>query len=98
MKKEKQIRLCYGRMKEKHGTGFIILFHVDDSFEAYFEDAETIARTAGVPLIRMTAAGIPAVRIPDTTMEECRNRLLDAGYAVCVSEVRGASGRYILGT
>ena len=44
----------------------------------------------------MTAAGIPAIRISDAALEECRNRLLDAGCTVCVSEVRGVSGRHIL--
>ena len=41
-------------------------------------------------------AGIPAIRISDAALEECRNRLLDAGCKVCVSEVRGVSGRHIL--
>lgn len=96
MKKEQIIRQCYGGMKEKHGVETITLFHVGDSYEAYFEDAETITRIMEVPLFKMTAANIPAVRISDTAMEECRNRLLDAGHEVCVSEFRGASGRHIL--
>ena len=85
MKKEEIIRRCYGGMKERHGVETIILFHVVDSFEAYFDDAE-----------KMTEAGIPAIRISDAALEECRNRLLDAGCKVCVSEVRGVSGRHIL--
>ena len=44
MKKEEIIRRCYGGMKERHGVETIILFHVGDSFEAYFDDAETITR------------------------------------------------------
>lgn len=94
--KEQIIRQCYGGMKEKHGMETITLFHVGDSYEAYFEDAETISRIMEAPLFKMTAANIPAVRISDTAMEECRNRLLDAGHEVCVSEFRGASGRHIL--
>ena len=85
MKKEEIIRRCYGGMKERHGVETIILFHVGDSFEAYFDDAETITRITEVPRFKMTAA-----------LEECRNRLLDAGCKVCVSEVRGVSGRHIL--
>ena len=96
MKKEQIIRQCYGGMKEKHGVETITLFHVGDSYEAYFEDAETISRIMVAPLFKMTAANIPAVRISDTAMEDCRNRLLDAGHEVCVSEFRGASGRHIL--
>ena len=96
MKKEQIIRQCYGGMKEKHGMETVTLFHVGDSYEAYFEDAETITRIMEAPLFKMTAANIPAVRISDTAMEDCRNRLLDAGHEVCVSEFRGASGRHIL--
>ncbi|HCR01053.1 hypothetical protein [Bacteroides uniformis] len=96
MKKEEIIRRCYGSMKKRHGMDTVILFHVGGSYEAYFEDAGTISRTMEVPRFKLTAEEIPAVRIPDTVMEECRNRLLDAGYTVCVSEVRGASGRHIL--
>ena len=86
MKKEEIIRRCYGGMKERHGVETIILFHVGDSFEAYFDDAETITRITEVPRFKMTAAGIPAIRISDAALEECRNRLLDAGCKVCVSE------------
>lgn len=96
MKKEEIIRRCYGGMKERHGVETIILFHVGDSFEAYFDDAETITRITEVPRFKMTAAGIPAIRISDAALEECKNRLLDAGCKVCVSEVRGVSGRHIL--
>ena len=60
MKKEQIIRQCYGGMKEKHGMETIILFHVGDSYEAYFEDAETITRIMEAPLFKMTAANIPA--------------------------------------
>ena len=96
MKKKEIIRRCYGGMKERHGVETIILFHVGDSFEAYFDDAETITRITEVPRFKMTAAGIPAIRISDAALEECRNRFLDAGCKVCGSEVRGVSGRHIL--
>lgn len=82
MKKEENIRLCYGRMKERHGSEAVVLFHVGDFYEMYFDDAQTVARIADVPLFTMTTAGIPAARIPEASMEECRNRLLDAGYKV----------------
>lgn len=84
------------RYERKAWRGNHYPFHVGDSYEAYFEDAETISRIMVAPLFKMTAANIPAVRISDTAMEECRNRLLDAGHEVCVSEFRGASGRHIL--
>ena len=74
-------------------NGCLVFFHVDESYEAYYDDARTLTRTTGVPSFNITAARIPAVRIPEADMEACRNRLLDAGYTVCVSDVRGASGR-----
>lgn len=96
MKKEYLIERCYKRMKERHGTDTIVFFHVDESYEAYYDDARTLARTTGVPSFNITAARILAVRIPEADMEACRNRLLDAGYTVCVSDVRGASGRHMM--
>ena len=83
-------------MKYRHGSEAVVLFHEGDFYEMYIEDAQTDARIAADPLLTMTTAGIPAARIPEASMEECRNRLLDAGYKVCVSEVRGASGRHVL--
>ena len=47
-------------------------------------------------LRRLVKRSINAIRISDAALEECRNRLLDAGCKVCVSEVRGVSGRHIL--
>ena len=96
MKKEILIERSYRQAKERHGEDALALFHVGKSYEAYYGDAETIARTTGVPPFNITARGIPAVRIPEADMEKCRNRLLDAGYTVCVSDVRGASGRHMI--
>ena len=53
MKKEEIIRRCYGGMKESQGVETIILFHVGDSFEAYFDDAETISRITEVPRFKI---------------------------------------------
>ena len=57
MKKEEIIRRCYGGMKERHGVETIILFHVGDSFEAYFDDAETITRITEVPPVQDDGGG-----------------------------------------
>ena len=91
MKKESLIECGYKQMKGRHGTETLIFFHVGEYYEAYYDDARTVTRTTGVPLFN-----IPAARIPEADMEACRNRLLDAGYAVCVSDVRGASGRHMI--
>ncbi len=74
MKKESLIEQCYKRMKERHGTDALVFFHVDESYEAYYDDARTLTRTTGVPSFNITAARIPAVRIPEADMEACRNR------------------------
>lgn len=65
MKKESLIEQCYKRMKERHGTDALVFFHVDESYEAYYDDARTLTRTTGVPSFNITAARIPAVRIPE---------------------------------
>ena len=98
MKKEILIEKSYTQAKDRNGTDALTLFHVGESYEAYYDDAETITRTTGIPLFSITAGKIPAVRIPAPDMESCRNRLLNAGHTVCVSEVRGASGRHIIKT
>ena len=72
MKKEEIIRRCYGGMKERHGVETIILFHVGDSFEAYFDDAETITRITEVPRFKMTAAGRHILKINETNTETGR--------------------------
>ena len=96
MKKESLLEQSYKLMKERHGTDALVFFHVDESYKTKYDDARTLTRTTGVPLFNITAARIPAVRIPEADMEACRNRLLDAGYTFCVSDVRGASGRHMM--
>ncbi len=96
MKKESLIERGYKQMKERYGTEALIFFHVGEYYETYYDDARTVARTTGVSLFNITAVRIPATRILEADMEACRNRLLDAGYTVCVSDVRGTSGRHII--
>lgn len=96
MKKGYLIEQCYRQMKKRHGTDALVFFHVGESYEVYYDDARTLSRTTGVPSFNITAERVPVVRIPEADMETCRNRLLDAGYTVCVSDVRGASGRHMI--
>lgn len=98
MKRDAQILLNYEQMKQKHGRDAMILFHIGDTYEAYYTDAQIIAKMLNLSLLFVTANATPAIRFPDTQLEEYRNRLLDAEYTVCVSEVRGSSGRHILKT
>lgn len=96
MRKEDNIRLCYNHMKDRHGFETIVLFHVRDFYEAYFEDAKIVSQITDIPVLPMTAAKIPSIRIPVYLMEKYRNQLLDAGHKICLSEVRGISGYHIL--
>ena len=68
MKKESLIERGYKQMKERHGTETLILFHVGEYYEAYYDDARTVARTTGVPLFNITAVRIPAARVPEADM------------------------------
>jgi len=98
MGKEKHIHLCYERMKDSYTRKHIILFHVGDAYEAYFEDAQVIARVMSFSLVNITAEHIPMVRMEERLMEKCRDALLDAGYPVVTSDARDTRGRHILKT
>lgn len=81
------------KMKERRGNDTIILFHNGDSFETYGKDAQVIAGELG--LITFTEEGILTISFPQDKQEEYSNRLLDKGYAVCITEMRDASGNFI---
>lgn len=95
MKKEERINQVYNKEKEKHGNATIVLFHVDDCYEAYHSDAAVLAGLT--QLKQYTVCGtIPFVRFPADELEQHINKLVDVNHSVCISEVRGASGRHIL--
>lgn len=95
MKKEERINQAYNKKKEEHGNVTIILFHVGDYFEAYYSDADVLAQLT--QLKQYTVSGtIPFVRFPADEIELYMNKLADANQSVCISEIRGASGRPIL--
>ena len=95
MKKEERIHQAYNKEKEKHGNATIILFHVGDYFEAYYSDAGIIAELTRSKQYTISGT-IPSVRFPAGELELYMNKLADANHSVCISEVRGASGRHIL--
>lgn len=95
MKKEERINQTYNKEKGKHGNATIVLFHVGDCYEAYHSDAAVLAGLT--QLKQYTVSGtIPFVRFPADELEQYMNKLVDANHSVCISEVRGASGRHIL--
>ncbi len=81
------------KMKARRGNDTIILFHKDDSFEAYENDAQIIA--GELALETFTKDELLTVRFPQDKQEENTNQLLDKGYAICISEMRDDSGNYI---
>jgi DNA mismatch repair protein MutS len=81
------------QMKARRGNDTIILFHNGDNFEAYVGDAQIIAAELG--LEAFVRNELLTIRFPRDKQEEYSNRLLDKGYAVCISEMRDASGNFI---
>lgn len=95
MKTEERIDLAYNNEKKKHGMLTIILFHIGDHYEAYYSDANTLAKVCNLQIFTVSEK-IPSIRFPARKVEEYMNQLADDNYSVCLSEVRGSSGHYIL--
>lgn len=95
MKTKERIDQAYNNEKKKHGTLTIIFFHIGDHYEAYYSDANILAKVCYLKIFTV-AEKIPFVRFPERKVEEYMNQLVDANYSVCLSEVRGPSGQYIL--
>jgi DNA mismatch repair ATPase MutS len=88
-----KLKEAYVHMKERHGKDVIILFRNGDCVEAYMEDVKPVSEI--LTLIPATRDGIPVVNFPYTELETNMNRLLDAGYAACFSEMQDSSGNYV---
>lgn len=93
MKKKNKIKDVLEKIKARRGNETIILFHKDDSFEAYGNDAQIIATELDLELFIKDE--LPTVRFHQDKQEENTNRLLDKGYAVCISEMRDNTGNFI---
>ncbi len=79
-------------MKSRRGANTLILFRNRDCFEAYYNDAKSIAKS--LSLKTFIEDGMEVVRFPAVDIEVYSNRLLDAGLAVCISEMRDEFGDY----
>ncbi len=88
-----KLKEAYARMKERHGKDVIILFHNGDRVEAYMEDVKPVSEI--LALVPATRDDIPFVSFPYAELEINMNRLLDAGYPTCFSEMQDGSGNYI---
>lgn len=95
MRKEDKINKAYTTAKAKHGDTTIVLFHIGDNYEAYYSDAQGIAELTLLHIYTVNKV-IPFIRFSVEELEQYMNQLVDAGHSVCISEVRGTSGNYIL--
>lgn len=80
-------------MKKRRGINTLILFRNKDQFEAYGSDAEIIAATLGLKTFIEDA--LATINFPASEIETNSDKLLDAGHAVCISEMRNKSGNFI---
>ena len=87
-KKDTPLLEQYKRIKAEHPEE-ILLFHLGDFYETFYEDAETVAKVLGIVLTsRPMGKGIrvPMAGIPVRAAESYINRLLKAGYKVAICE------------
>lgn len=88
-----KIKEVLAAMKIKRGKETLILFHNGALIEAYEQDAVPVAET--LRLTPFERDGITVVNFPENELENNLNRLLDAGYATCFSEMQDKNGNYI---
>lgn len=80
-------------MKSRRGEKTLILFHNGKYFETYGDDANVVAE-----MLNLTPDVIDdtlTLRIAEVDINASRNKLLDAGHAVFISEMRDSEGNYI---
>ena len=87
-KKDTPLLEQYKRIKAEHPEE-ILLFHLGDFYETFFEDAEKVSKELGIVLTsRPMGKGVrvPMAGIPVRAAEIYINRLLKAGYKVAICE------------
>ena len=78
----------YLDIKSQH-PGALLLFRMGDFFETFFEDAQTLARVAGVTLTSRDSKSdhpVPLAGVPHHALETYLGRLLRAGLTVAICE------------
>jgi DNA modification methylase len=81
----------YLALKEKH-PDYVLLFRMGDFYEAFFEDANTLAAVCGVTLTTRTAAGavgaspIPMAGVPFHAVDGYLRKLIAAGHKTAIAE------------
>ncbi len=82
-------------MKSRRGQSTIILFHNGAYFEIYEEDAVAVS-----DLLSRTTMMIDetlTIQIPEAEQETTTNKLLDAGFGICVCEMMDSNGQFVVG-
>lgn len=80
-------------MKSKQGEDTMIIFRNGSLYEAYFEDATAIASLLHIPTIDIDE--VPTIRIHQDNQLHLINKIIDSGFAVCISAMRDSSGEYV---
>ena len=78
----------YLEIKAAH-PGALLLFRMGDFFETFFEDAQTLARVAGVTLTSRDSKSdnpIPLAGVPHHALDTYLTRLLNAGLTVAICD------------
>ncbi len=78
----------YLEIKSRH-PGSLLLFRMGDFFETFFEDAQTLARVAGVTLTSRDPRSehpVPLAGVPHHAIDTYLTRLLRAGITVAICE------------
>jgi len=78
----------YLEIKGQH-PGALLLFRMGDFYETFFEDAEVLARTAGVTLTSRDSKSdnpVPLAGVPYHAIDTYLARLLEAGLTVAICE------------
>ncbi len=78
----------YLEIKAQH-PGAILLFRMGDFFETFFEDAQTLARVAGVTLTSRDSKSdnpVPLAGVPHHALDTYLSRLLNAGLTVAICD------------
>ncbi len=78
----------YMEVKSRH-PGSLLLFRMGDFYETFFEDAQTLAKVAGVTLTSRDAKSehpVPLAGVPYHAIDTYLTRLLSAGITVAICE------------
>lgn len=74
---------------KSQNPGSILLFRMGDFYETFFEDAQTLAKVAGVTLTSRDAKSahpVPLAGVPYHAIDTYLTRLLKAGYTVAICD------------